>query len=133
MTELTEKRTIAFLRTFAERCKSCLRRNPDNCFDCPARAAKNIIVTYDQESSNALPILDYSLAAREKMIIEALAKADKPLAAHDINLHDYCTRQLKHWTLKRLMRLGFIVRIEIADDSGKTHFGYTLKEHKQEV
>lgn len=135
MTELTEKRIIAFLRSFANRCPSCLRRNPDNCFNCPASAAKNIIATYEQEAkSDAQAEVDYSLAAREKMIIEALTKADKPLTAHQIDLHDLCTAQLKHWTLKRMMRYNLIVRIKVRDRFNRVHWGYLLnnKETKNE-
>jgi predicted transcriptional regulator len=135
MTEFTEKRIMAFLRTFADRCSFCLRRIPDNCYDCPANTAKNIIAAYEQEALIDTHVsIDYSLAAREKMIIEALRKAEKPLTAHDIDLHDYCTPQLKHWTLKRMMRYGFIVRRKTKDRFGKLHWGYLLnnKETKNE-
>lgn len=133
MTELTEKRIMAFLRTFADRCHDCLRRNAFNCCDCPAGAAKNIIAAYEQESTTSTNAsIDYSLAARERMIIEALTKSSKPLAAHDINLHDYCTPQLKHWTLKRMTRLGFIRCIQSTDASGKNHYSYVLNTKQEE-
>lgn len=135
MTDFTEKRIMAFLRTFADRCSLCLRRDPANCYDCPANTAKNIIAAYEQEAkSDAQAEVDYSLSAREKMIIEALTKADKPLTAHQIDLHDLCTAQLKYWTLKRMMRYNLIARIKVRDRFNRVHWGYLLnnKETKNE-
>lgn len=112
MTQETERRAIAFIRTIANRCTSCLRRNADTCRNCVSSWANEIMTDYERELSceSGGPTQDYSLAARMLMVADALRKAGRPLAANEIDMQGCCSKQLKYWTLMRMVRLGFIAR-----------------------
>ena len=107
MTAAVEKRAIAFIRTIGNRCTSCLRRNEENCRRCISSWANEILHDYESES---VPQPDYSLSARMMMIADALDKAGRPLLSSEIDLKQYCTKQLKRWTLQKMIRLGFVRR-----------------------
>lgn len=107
MTEAVEKRAIAFIRTIGNRCTSCLRRNEENCRRCILRWANEILHDYENES---VPQPDYSLSARMMMIVDILDKAGRPLLSSEIDLKKLCTKQLKRWTLQKMIRLGFVRR-----------------------
>lgn len=129
----TEKRAIAFIRTVGNRCTACLRRSKENCANCISSWANSILRDIENEKP---PEIDYSLAARVMMITGALQKSNRPLASHEIHLADYCTKQLKYWTLRRMMRWGMIDRDRSRPDGA---WLYRLlpknnknpKEHKQ--
>lgn len=127
MTELTEKRAIAFIRTIAQKCSGCLRRAPENCRNCPAGWAKSIMADYERDERTAAsnrPEIDYSLVAREIMIARALEA--RPLLTSEIDLHDYCTPQLKRWTLLHMMQKGTIGRRIVKSSPGKNYYQYYL-------
>ncbi|MBQ4200614.1 MAG: hypothetical protein II649_12150 [Kiritimatiellae bacterium] len=107
MTEAVEKRAIAFIRTIGNRCMSCLHRSEERCRNCISSWANSILRDYDSETT---PQPDYSLSARMVMIADALDKAGRPLFASEIDLKNLCTKQLKRWTLQKMMRLGFVRR-----------------------
>lgn len=127
MTEATEKRAIAFIRTIGNRCTTCLRRSAENCRQCISSWANEILHDYENES---VPQPDYSLSARMMMIADALDKAGRPLLSSEIDLKQYCTKQLKRWTLKKMIRLGFVRRTK--DRRGKfSHlYRYSLNHNK---
>ncbi len=107
MTEAVEKRAIAFIRTIGNRCTSCLRRDEESCRNCVSSWANSILRDIENETK---PEIDYSLQARMMMIVDRLDKADTPLLSSEIDLKQYCTKQLKRWTLQKMIRLGFVHR-----------------------
>ena len=109
MTEATEKRAIAFIRTIGNRCTSCLRRSEERCRNCISSWANEILHDYEIES---VPQPDYSLSARMMMIMDCLGKAGRPLLSSEIDMKQYCTKQLKRWTLMRLIRAGKVRRVK---------------------
>ena len=107
MTEATEKRAVAFIRTIGNRCTTCLRRSAENCRDCVSAWANSILRDIENETK---PEIDYSLQARMMMIVDCLNKADGPLLSSEIDMKQYCTKQLKRWTLMRLVKAGKVRR-----------------------
>lgn len=126
MTEATEKRAVAFIRTIGNRCTTCLRRSAENCRNCISAWANEILHDIENEKK---PEIDYSLSARMMMIIDALDKADAPLLASEIDMRKYCTKQLKRWTLLKMMRMGYITRTPHAKDAGR-FYRYELNRDK---
>lgn len=130
MENSVERRAIAFVRTVASRCESCLHRSDERCRNCLARWANEIM--RDHENSSGSRCIDYSLAARKLKILDILKTAGRPLSAMEIDLSGLCSRGLKQWTLRRMERLGQIVRIP-CDEPGdlRIHFRYTLPRSKR--
>jgi len=125
MTEAVEKRAIAFIRTIGNRCTSCLRRNEENCRRCISSWANEILHDYENES---VPQPDYSLSARMMMIADALDKAGRPLLSSEIDLKKLCTKQLKRWTLQKMIRLGFVRRTKTCSTAHL--YRYSLNRNK---
>jgi hypothetical protein len=109
MTEAVERRAIAFIRTIGNRCTSCLRRNEENCRRCVSRWANSILRDIENDTK---PEIDCSLQARMMMIVDCLNKADRPLLSSEIDMKQYCTKQLKRWTLMRLVKAGKVKRVK---------------------
>ncbi len=129
MTPELERRAISFIRTIANRCERCLRRTPENCRNCPSAWANEIMADY--ENDGRPPAVDYTLAARELRILEALRTSGRPLSATEIDLSDICSRALKHWTLCRMVRTGRLVRQKISDHEGrKGRYLYFIPNNK---
>ena len=109
MTELTEKRVIAFVRVIADRCKGCLHRREEVCRNCDSFAANRIM--RDIEADRNVPPKDYSLFTRMTLIVEILRNnSSGTLLSTEINLEGLCSNQLKQWTLKRMVRMNVIGR-----------------------
>lgn len=121
----TEKRAVAFIRTVGNRCMACLRRSEENCRDCLSRWANSILRDIDNE---AKPEIDYSLVTRMMKIESALKNASRPLLSSEIDLKDSCTKQLKRWTLMRMVRSGVICRA--SDPDRPTTYRYFIPKRK---
>lgn len=130
MTPSTERRAVAFIRTVANRCTSCMRRSPEVCGNCISQWANEIMRDYESELGSSR--VDYSLAARKMKIIDTLKRAARPLFAHEIDLSGICSRELKRWTLRRMERLGQIVRIPCEEPGDlRIRFRYALPRSKR--
>lgn len=105
----TERRAVAFIRTIGNRCTTCLRRSSENCRGCISAWANSILRDIENETK---PEIDYSLQARMMMIMDCLCKAGRPLLSAEIDLKNQCTRQLKRWTLMRLVKAGKVKRVK---------------------
>jgi hypothetical protein len=101
MTEETERRAIAFIRTIANRCASCTHRREELCRTCPSRWANEIMCDYEAETKP--PSIDYSVAARKLRILDILRRAGKPLLSSEIDVSDICDNHMKRWTLRRMV------------------------------
>lgn len=128
MTDKTEKRMVAFVRTIADRCTRCLRRREENCRLCISRWANEIMSDWERDiAAGSHSQYDYSLSARMMMIIDRLQEAKCPLLASEIDISKYCSKQLKQWTLKRMIRLGYIGRMCDLDDKPPYRYYLTKK------
>lgn len=128
MTPEVESRVIAFVRVVADRCHGCFRRREENCARCDSRTATRLLE--DVERDVAIPPKDYSLFARMQLIAEALGRAGKPLLSSEIDVRGLCTKQLKRWTLLRMMRIGVVGRVP-AQENGRCAYRYFLKNQKE--
>lgn len=98
----------AFVRNIANMCAGCMRRNLGYCVDCPASLADVLGKRMDAGMPISANQLDTSLTSRMDVILTQLRKAKCPLRAVDIDTRDYCSKELKHWTLNKLIALGKI-------------------------
>lgn len=130
MTEETERRAIAFIRTIANRCASCTHRREELCRTCPSRWANEIMRDYEAETK---PVsIDYSAAARKLRILDILRRAGRPLLSSEIDISDVCSKSLKQWTLVRMLNSRQICRVPNDDPTdGHRLFRYFIpKTHK---
>ena len=133
MTEDLERRAIAFVRSVASRCSRCMHRSPENCNGCISQWAKKIMGEYEMDANQHKPSPDYSLAARRMRIIDALEQAGRPLFAAEIDISALCSKGLKQWTLRRMVKTGKIVRVLNDDPGDERHiYLYALpKRHRK--
>jgi len=115
----------AFLRSIENGCNSCLRRNLGYCDDCDARMAKILGERMDAGVPKTTNLVDTSLTHRMDVILSQMRKAKRPLRSVDIDTQDYCSKELKRWTLNKLISLGKIKR----ETDGYFHV-YSLVEGK---
>ena len=102
-----ERRFVAFVQTFANRCAACLRRSPENCRPCPSAWANDLM---RERAIDTPPAGVATPTERMRSIVEQLRRAGRPLRARDIDAGDI-TPQLKHWTLLEMQALDIIRRL----------------------
>lgn len=124
MNAQNERRAMAFIRTIANRCERCLRRSAENCRPCDSAWANSILKDCEAE----VKTIDYSYGARMLRIVQILHKSPKPLLASEIDLTGYCTKQLKRWTLLRMLDRGMISRRVVKRHGKNVFYGYWLNE-----
>ena len=126
-----ERRAITFIRTIANRCKSCLHRSPERCRNCTSQWANEIMSDYERETAFSKPTVDYSMAARKLRILDALRSAGRPLLASEIDISDTCSKGLKRWTLLRMLKARQIRRVPNTDPGDGRHlFRYFIPKTK---
>ena len=134
MNKQLERRAITFIRTIADRCKSCLHRSPERCRNCTSQWANEIMSDYERETAFSKPAVDYSIAARKLRILDALQSAGRPLLASEIDLSDTCSKGLKQWTLLRMLKARQIRRVPNADPGDGRHlFRYFIPKTKTQT
>lgn len=135
MTRETERRVIAFVRSFAQMCSTCLRRDNGDCAGCPSAWARRLMheVAMDERP---MPEIDYSFYTRTKKILAILNRSSRPMMASEINLRDLCSAQLKFWTLNQMVLNGTLGKevAYVAKSRGrrKTYFRYYIKKRNQQ-
>lgn len=102
MSEQTQKRSIAFIRTVAGKCAEC-NRHGSQCDNCISVWAKSIYIDITADMGRE-ERPDLSFGARSRAIISALESAGHPLFSDEIHID--CTSQLKWWTLRTLVKRG---------------------------
>lgn len=117
----------AFLRTTANTCSSCMRRNTAYCHTCGVRMAKVLDGRMDESMPVETAVVDTSLNHRMEIILKQLREAKQPLRAIDIDTQNYCSKLLKHWTLNKLIKEGKIKR-----QKHGFFYKYSLVESKQQ-
>lgn len=120
-------RATAFIRSIADRCANCFRRSQDNCRECPAHWAKQLLNEITIESAQSKAKVDYSLHARIIKILAILTQAGKPIHSKAIKIKT-CSCQLKMWTLKNMIKHSLIQRCP--DDNGFYRYTTTSKGKK---
>lgn len=123
MTETNRRLTLAFVRSVANLCDHCFRRG-DACKECFSATARRLLAQVEKdERAERSP--DYSIAYRMARIENCLRSLSHPIPSSLIKTDDICSRQLKHWTLKHLVRLG---RISRSWDVDNNRYLYSIKK-----
>lgn len=129
-----EHRCISFMKQLADTCKDCLRTY--NCPNCAIATAKALVQQKDQIGIRHHHLIDKpndpnSIKARCKEIIGILKKAEKPLRSRDIHLRTTTSRNIKWWTLKRLVNKGEIRKCRIKNIYGRYETAFYMKGKEQ--
>ena len=129
-----ERDCVAYMRTLAGRCSFCLRTY--NCPNCDSATAKALLKRKDEIGMRHTMLIDkpkdpYSLKARYREILTILRKAGKPLRARDIVLRTTRSRNVKWWTLNRMVSKGWIWKTRIKNFYGRYEAAYYTKGKKQ--
>ena len=123
-----ERDIRAFLRSLADECKNCLRRSQGYCDTCYARRAERILERMARPLAVENSALRCDIVARMARIAAILKRAERPLLSVEIDMRDYCSRSLKEFTLREMIRHGKIVRRRIR---GTDKYLYSLKSTTQ--
>ena len=110
----------AFLRSFANECSGCMRRSEGNCAECVCGRAKRLL-----EGMEAKHEIHQQLrcdpASRMIHVLLIMRKAKRPLRSCEIDMHNYCNRVLKRWTLRQMVKRGTLEMIFDGE-----HYVYSL-------
>ena len=123
-----ERDIRAFLQSLANECCGCLRRNQGYCETCYASRAKHILERMARPHPFDNPALRCDIVARMARIAAILKRAERPMLSVEIDMRDYCSRSLKEFTLREMIRHGKIVRRRIR---GTDKYLYSLKSTTQ--
>ena len=129
-----ERDCVAFMRTLANHCKGCMRTY--NCPNCEIGTAKSLLKRKDEIGMRHTMLIDkpkdpYSLKARYREILTILRKAGKPLRARDIHLRTTRSRNVKWWTLNRMVFKGIIWKTRVKNSYGNLECAYYLMYDKK--
>lgn len=111
--EELERDIRAFLRSLADECKNCLRRSQGYCDTCYARRAERILERMARPLAVENSALRCDIVARMARIAAIMKRANRPMMSEEIDMRDFCSRSLKEWTFREMIRLGRIVRRRI--------------------
>lgn len=129
-----ERDCVAYMRTLANHCNGCLRTY--NCPNCDIATAKALLKRKDEIGMRHTMLIDkpkdpYSIKARYREILTILRKAGKPLRARDIVLRTTRSRNVKWWTLNRMVSKGWIWKTRVKNFYGRYEAAYYTKgKHK---
>ena len=123
MDEELERDIRAFLQTLANECCGCLRRNQGYCESCYASRAKSILERMDRPRPFDNPALRCDIVSRMARIAGIMKRANRPMLAEEIDMRDFCSRSLKEWTLREMIRHGKMTRRHI---KGSYKYLYSL-------
>lgn len=122
----TQQRAYSFVQTVANDCRSCFRRNPENCRICRSQWANSIRTDMETDMNSSAEPIDYSLHARIVKILSCLVCAQQPLLSKSIRLGDVCSNQLKQWTLKSMIKSGLVRRSFAFETENKKIYQYSI-------
>lgn len=108
-----ERDIRAFLRSLADECKNCLRRSQGYCDTCYARRAERILERMARPLAVENSALRCDIVARMARIAAIMKRANRPMMSEEIDMRDFCSRSLKEWTFREMIRLGKISRRRI--------------------
>lgn len=113
----------AFLTSLADECKICLHQRAAACGYCHASAARRILRRMAMSPSAENPALRCDIVARMARIAAILQHARRPLLSVEIDMKDFCSRSLKEFTLREMVRIGKVVRRRVR---GSDKYRYSL-------
>lgn len=116
----------AFLTSLADECKICLRRGSSACGYCHAPGARRILRRMDMPPPAGDTDLRCDIISRMARIAAILTHARRPLLSAEIDMKHFCSRSLKEFTLREMVRIGKVVRRRIR---GSDKYRYSLS-HK---
>lgn len=131
LSDQTERRVVAFVRSVANDCCSCNRRSDYNCDHCHSLWANSLMREIELDVGGKTKEIDYSLAARIGKIMLALKTNGRPMMSREINLEGTCSFQLKLWTLKHMVKKGIIGRRVARRSNNKNYYFYFLKPNRE--
>lgn len=108
-----ERDIRTFLRSLADECKNCLRRSQGYCDTCYARRAERILERMARPLAVENSALRCDIVARMARIAAIMKRANRPMMSEEIDMRDFCSRSLKEWTFREMIRLGKISRRRI--------------------
>lgn len=128
MDEELEREIRAFLTSLKNECSNCLRHNSVFCDNCYSRRAKIILdrMAFRPQSDVPAPLCD--IVSRMARIAAILKRANRPMLAVEIEMADTCSRSLKEFTLREMVRLGKISRHRVRNSP---FYLYSLKPQKK--
>ena len=129
--EELERDVRDFLRAMANECKTCLRRNQGYCDTCYARRAERILERMSRDSSTESPAVRCDIVARMARIAAVMKRANRPVMSQEIYMRDLCSRSLKEWTLREMIRLGKVKRQRIRGSGKYLYSLSTIKPQKE--
>ena len=129
-----ERDCVAYMRTLANHCKGCMRTY--NCPNCEIAQTKTLLKRKDEIGMRHTMLIDkpkdpYSLKARYREILTILRKAGKPLRARDIHLRTTRSRNVKWWTLNRMVFKGMVWKTRVKNSYGRYEAAYYTKGKEQ--
>ena len=130
MTGWIETKVVAFVRAVAGRYKNCYHRVDAYCRGCYSRAAADLLVEIKKTAGEGQPRPDRSLPSRIARIRSQLLASSRPVRSSEIDLPDV-SPQLKHWTLSRMVRLGFIVKRLVQRHPVRYSYTITTKKRRR--
>lgn len=130
-----ERDCIAYLTHIADYCTTCMRRG--NCQNCEVPRAKGLLERKRQIGIQHKMLIDkqkdpYSLKSRYREIVSILKKAGKPLRTRDIILRTTISRNVKWWTLNRMVSRGLIRKTRVKNFYGRYEAAFYWKNTKGE-
>ena len=130
-----ERDVIAYLNHISDYCRNCMKRH--ECNECEVNRAKTLLERKKQIGIQHKQLIDkqkdpYSLKARYREIIGILKKAGKPLRTRDIILRTTISRNVKWWTLNRMVSRGLISKTRVKNFYGRYEAAFYWKNRKGE-
>lgn len=128
-----ERDVVAYLTHLAGFCSNCMRR--ENCPTCEVPRAKSLFVR-KRNMVQTRYVIDkmkdpHSLKARYREIVGILKRAGKPLRTRDIILRTTISRNVKWWTLNRMVSKGLIRKTRVRNFYGNMEAAFYVVQKKK--
>ena len=123
-----DEMAMAYLRHLCDACRGCLKTY--NCPNCLIGTAKNLVRMKEEIGMRQVGRPKDPVEVRQKEILNILRKADRPLRAREIRLQSTASRNVKWWTLKRMVGKGLICKCRVKNFYGRQEVAYYTKGKK---
>ena len=114
-------------------CAECLHKTL--CETCDLTRAKVLLDNYAvirrMQPANA-PRKQNALGVRYREILSILRRAGKPLRTREIHLRSTVSRNVKWWTLRRMLAKGLIHKTRVKNIYGRYEVAYYTQKEKQQ-
>ena len=121
-----------------EHCKGCMQKY--RCETCALARGKALLDRYAALRNLLPPDGEHpprrnkasTLSMRYREISRQLRNAGKPLRAREIVLRSTASRNIKWWTLRRMLAKGLIFKTRVKNIYGRYEVAYYTKKGKQQ-